>query len=84
MEMLFPADESPSGEMVALLASMGVTCRTLPSGVAETRDAQALRDRPMEPMSGFTLKIAAVILSSFQEVRPQLPCSCPTSAEKRP
>jgi hypothetical protein len=67
--MLFPADEYPSADTVAALATVGVTCRALPRALVEPgEEATPLRDQSLEGMSGFTLKIAAVILSSFQEV----------------
>lgn len=71
VEMLFPAAEYPTAEVVAVLADMGVTCRSLPDVVVQSSKKTKLPGsggEATDPMSGFTLKIAAVILSRFQEV----------------
>ncbi|CAL8466252.1 g5788 [Coccomyxa elongata] len=72
VEMLFPAAEYPTPELVAALAQMGVTCRMLPDVVVQssrkTKHPDSNAELVVDPMSGFTMKIAAVILSSFQEV----------------
>ena len=72
VEMLFPAAEYPTPELVAALAQMGVTCRMLPDVVLQSsrkaKSPDSTAEMVVDPMSGFTMKIAAVILSSFQEV----------------
>ncbi len=72
VEMLFPAAEYPTVELVSALAELGVTCRVLPNGVVQssrkTKPSESGAEVAVDPMSGFTLKIAAVILSNFQEV----------------
>lgn len=70
VEMFFPAREFPIAALEGALADMGVVCRPLPdldllpSTVTDTET----------DLSGFTMKVAALLLSRFQEVR-ELPQS---------
>ena len=53
--MFFPDGEMPTAPLEAALARLGVACRRLSTGTAA--------------LSGFTLKAAALLLSSFEEVQ---------------
>ena len=71
MEMLFPKPEYPPPDVVAALSEWGVTSRALPTAVGD-KLANLLKGTGHKTqeaaLCGFTLKIAAVILSSFREV----------------
>ena len=54
MEMFFPDGEMPTAALEVALTRLGVACRRLGTGAAT--------------LSGFTLKAAAVLLSSFEQV----------------
>ena len=72
MEMLFPSTEYPSPEVVAALSEWGVASRSLPEalgGKLARKHGTAGHHSLEATLSGFTLKVAAVILSSFREVR---------------
>ena len=66
MEMFFPANEYPTGEMEAALSRQGVRCRQLPDLRPQGR--LPARAHVEAHLAGFTLKIAALVLSSFREV----------------
>ena len=55
VEMFFPDGEMPTAPLEVALARLGVACRRLSTGTGA--------------LSGFTLKAAATLLSSFEEVR---------------
>jgi hypothetical protein len=65
--MFFPDGEMPTAALEVALTRLGVACRRLGTGAAT--------------LTGFTLKAAAVLLSSFEEVnmlsgnRPALHCT---------
>lgn len=54
VEVFFPADEFPSPGAEVQLARLGVSCRTLHAGGG--------------PQEGYSMKAAALLLSSFEEV----------------
>ena len=71
--MFFPRKEYPTIPLEQALSELGVTCRKLPDLRPAKDDAkQKGEDKPVadtEPsLSGFTMKIAALILSHFKEV----------------
>ena len=63
--MFFPSKEFPTAPLEIALANLGVTCRQLPN--LSVTDDDAGRAQQANGLSGFTLKIAALILSQFQE-----------------
>lgn len=69
VEMFFPRKEYPTPPLEGALANLGVTCRQLPDvGSPSRREDPSDNARPEASLSGFTLKIAALILSQFEEV----------------
>ena len=69
VEMFFPRKEFPTPQLESALASLGVTCRQLPDvGSASQKGGELDESEPLFGLSGFTLKIAALILSQFSEV----------------
>ena len=64
VEMFFPSNEYPSSSLEGALAELGVTCRRLPDLQALQKATSAIS----KSLSGFTLKIAALILSQYAEV----------------
>lgn len=74
--MFFPPQEYPAQEMEAALRRLGVTCRRLPAPTNPQRYSshnQAAAGRLVDRntparLAGFSMKIAALLLSSFQEV----------------
>ena len=69
--MLFPESEYPSSQLVAALAAIGVVSRALPhplGGQLTSGESGGQLKTLEQTLSGFTLKIAAVILCSFREV----------------
>lgn len=83
VEMLFPEAEYPPPDVVAALSELGVASRALPRAVggkvAGTQEGTGHKTLEAT-LSGFTLKVAAVILSSFREVLvADLPSSLPLS-----
>ena len=64
---MFPANEAPTEELVSILKRFGATSASMP----ESLDAFIARSTGgnVAPMAGFMLKVAAIILSTFQEVR---------------
>jgi len=71
VEMFFPGSEFPSLLLEDALAELGVTCRRLP----ELESSQDAIGSQSAPINGFTLKIAALILSQYEEVSPTPLCS---------
>lgn len=73
--MFFPAKEFPTEALEEALAQAGVVCRPLPD-----LDLPPANATDMETdLSGFTMKVAALLLSRFQEVTPLccvLSCLC--------
>ena len=71
VEMFFPRKEYPTPALEAALADLGVTCRRLPDSRPVATEQEPLK-QPLadsQPgLSGFTMKIAALILSQFREV----------------
>ena len=63
VEMFFPAGEMPTAALEVALARLGVACRLLGTGA--------------DTLSGFTLKAAAILLSSFEEVTCHLSTNAP-------
>lgn len=69
--MFFPKKEFPTLAMENALMDLGVTCRKLPDlrPEIEKDESEAKPIADTEPsLSGFTMKIAALILSQFKEV----------------
>ena len=66
IEVLFPANEPPTAELVSALKHVGAAAATMPKSLdAFISKANGENDAQM---AGFMLKIAAIILSSYQEV----------------
>ena len=62
--MFFPAKEFPSAALESGLAEVGVVCRPLPDlDLPPSNATDTVTD-----LSGFTMKVAALLLSRFQEV----------------
>ena len=70
--MFFPAKEFPTEALEEALAKAGVVCRPLPDLDLPPSNATDTET----DLSGFTMKVAALLLSRFQEVTPM--CSRPT------
>ena len=71
VEMFFPRKEYPTPALEAALTDLGVTCRRLPDSRPATTEQEPLKQpiADSQPgLSGFTMKIAALILSQFREV----------------
>ena len=67
IQVLFPANEPPTAELVSALKHVGATAATMPKSLdAFISKANGENDAQM---AGFMLKIAAIMLSSYQEVR---------------
>lgn len=71
VEMFFPLREFPTAALEAALAELGVVCRPLPEVDLPRSNATDTET----DLSGFTMKVAALLLSRFQEVS----CSDPLS-----
>lgn len=67
VEMFFPGTEFPTAALEAGLAQQGVVCRALPPLQPADLPPTNATDTQTD-LSGFTMKIAALILSRFQEV----------------
>lgn len=65
VEMFFPEKEYPTPGMEAALSELGVVCRRLPDMRPDNLDQP---DASQASLSGFTMKIEALILSRFREV----------------
>lgn len=73
VEMFFPEEEYPTAAVEQELAQLGVLCSVLPDLVpayAIQNDSNSLNDTEGKRLAGFSMKSAAVLLSSFEEVRP--------------
>lgn len=68
VEMFFPGKELPTVELEAALSELGVVCRPLPELQPQELPRSNATDTETD-LSGFTMKVAALILSRFQEVR---------------
>lgn len=69
--MFFPEKEYPTPPLEDALAELGVTSRQLPALSSTAQDDVAKNaERKEASLSGFTMKIAALILSQFQEASP--------------
>ena len=71
--MFFPAAEFPTQEMEAALVLQGVVCRALPAlspgeAFGVEGGGHVGGQRIEAHLAGFKMKIAALMLSSFQEV----------------
>lgn len=64
VEMFFPIREYPTPALEEALAEVGVVCRPLP----EVDLPQSNATDTETDLSGFTMKVAALLLSRFQEV----------------
>ena len=62
--MFFPLKEFPTAALEAALAELGVVCRPLPEVDLPRSNATDTET----DLSGFTMKVAALLLSRFQEV----------------
>ena len=67
VEMFFPSREFPTTALEVGLAQQGVVCRALPPLHPADLPPINATDTKTD-LSGFTMKIAALILSRFQEV----------------
>ena len=64
--MFFPGKELPTAELEAALSEVGVVCRPLPDLQLQDLPPSNATDTETD-LSGFTMKVAALILSRFQE-----------------
>lgn len=64
VEMFFPVREYPTPALEGALAQLGVVCRPLPEVDLPRSNATDTET----DLSGFTMKVAALLLSRFQEV----------------
>ena len=72
VEMFFPEEEYPTEAVQQELQQLGVMCSVLPDLVpasAVKNDSNQLSDSEGKRLAGFSMKSAAVLLSSFEEVR---------------
>ena len=80
VEMFFPSAEFPTPELETALSSVGVVCRMLPllapaaifanDTLGMLHSLFSTGQQLVEPqMEAFRMKVAALILSSFQEVQ---------------
>lgn len=72
VEMFFPEEEYPTRAVEQELEQLGVLCSVLPDLVpayALQNSSNALNDTEGKRLAGFSMKIAALLLSSFEEVR---------------
>ncbi|DBB17802.1 TPA: hypothetical protein ACH3X3_002830 [Trebouxia sp. C0006] len=67
VEMFFPGKELPTAELEAALSEVGVVCRPLPDLQLQDFPPSNATDTETD-LSGFTMKVAALVLSRFQEV----------------
>ncbi len=71
VEMFFPAEEYPTKAVEQELQQLGVMCSVLPDLVptyAVNNSSKQLSDSEGKRLAGFSMKSAAVLLSSFEEV----------------
>lgn len=66
VEMFFPGKELPTAALEAALSEVGVVCRPLPDLQLQDFPPSNATDTETD-LSGFTMKVAALILSRFQE-----------------
>lgn len=69
--MFFPAEEHPTKAVEQELQQLGVMCSVLPDLVptyAVNNSSKQLTDSEGKRLAGFSMKSAAVLLSSFEEV----------------
>ena len=72
VEMFFPKEEYPTEAVEQELEQLGVLCSVLPDLVpsyAIQNDSSSLNDTEGKRLAGFSMKSAALLLSSFEEVR---------------
>ena len=75
VEMFFPEEEYPTRAVEQELEQLGVLCSVLPDLVpayALQNSSNALNDTEGKRLAGFSMKIAALLLSSFEEVHSAL------------
>ena len=71
VEMFFPKEEFPTCAVERELERLGVLCSVLPDLVPPyaVQSSNSLNDTEGKRLAGFAMKSAAVLLSSFEEVR---------------
>ena len=72
VEMFFPEEEFPIKAVEKELQQLGVMCSVLPDLVptyAIKNSSNLLTDTEGKRLAGFSMKSAAILLSSFEEVR---------------
>ena len=72
VEMFFPEEEFPIKAVEQELQQLGVVCSVLPDLVpayAIKNSSNLLTDTEGKRLAGFSMKSAAILLSSFEEVR---------------
>lgn len=72
VEMFFPEEEYPTKAVEQELEQLGVLCSVLPDLVpsyAIQNSSNTLNDSEGKRLAGFSMKSAALLLSSFEEVR---------------
>jgi len=77
--MFFPAEEYPTKAVEQELQQLGVMCSVLPDLVptyAVNNSSKQLTDSEGKRLAGFSMKSAAVLLSSFEEVHCCLASCC--------
>ena len=70
--MFFPEEEYPTEAVEQALEQLGVLCSVLPDLVpsyAIQNNSNSLNDTEGKRLAGFSMKSAALLLSSFEEVR---------------
>ena len=71
VEMFFPEEEYPTAAVKQELEQLGVLCSVLPELVptyAVQNSSNSLNDTEGKRLAGFSMKSAAILLSSFEEV----------------
>ena len=71
VEMFFPEEEVPTPTVELELEQLGVLCSVLPDLVpayALQNGSNTLNDTEGKRLAGFSMKSAAILLSSFEEV----------------
>ncbi len=66
VEMFFPGKELPTAAFEAALSEVGVVCRPLPDLQPHDFPPSNATDTETD-LSGFTMKVAALVLSRFQQ-----------------
>lgn len=69
--MFFPKEEYPTAAVERELERLGVLCSVLPDLVPPyaVQSSNSLNDTEGKRLAGFSMKSAALLLSSFEEVR---------------